>query len=241
MKSTILPLVSLQHVSLMKNGKEILSDINLDIYPNEIVSIIGANWAGKTSLLDVILWLQDPTSGQVILHTKRIGYVPQKFSFDMSYPLTVQEFFGLYGLQWDIRSQWSDIIDKLSVHKLLHQHMGTLSWWELQKVLILLAIMKEPDILFLDEATAWVDAMGEKDFYAFLERLHTHKKISIVLVSHDVHTVFSYSNKVICLNKTICCTGKPEHVKNHDNFAKIFGTFTSPYFHTTHSWPSEKS
>jgi zinc transport system ATP-binding protein len=63
--------------------------------------------------------------------------------------------------------------------------------------------MKEPDILFLDEATAGVDAIGEKDFYEFLEWIHKEKHISIVLVSHNIHTVFSYSNRVICLDKTI--------------------------------------
>jgi zinc transport system ATP-binding protein len=229
-------LVRLKNISLTKNNKTILKDISFDIYKNEIVSIIWSNGAGKTSLLDIVLWLQKATKGIVEINTKKIWYVPQKFVFDLSYPLTVKEFFGLYGVKFDHKWKFEDIIKKLSVIKLLKQNMWTLSGWELQKILILLAIMKEPDILFLDEATAGIDSIWEKDFYEFLERVHKEKQMSIVLISHDIHRVFSYSDKVICLNQTVCCKWKPEHIKNNSDFTKIFGEFTSPYIHKLHKW-----
>lgn len=231
-------LVKLKNVWLTKSNKEILKNISLEIFQNEIISIIGSNGAGKTSLLDVILWLQKASSGSIKKYTKKIGYVPQKFNFDQSYPITVKDLFGLYWFKLDINWEFRDIIQKLSVAKLLKQSLWTLSGGELQKILILLAIIKKPDILFLDEPTTWIDAMWEKDFYEFLEFLHQTKSMSIVIISHDIHKVFSYSDKVICLNQTICCTWKPEHIKNNSDFHSIFGDFSSPYIHKPHKWIS---
>lgn len=231
-------LIRLKNIFLIKNNKEILKNISLEIFDNEIISIIWSNWAGKTSLLDIILGLQKASKGDIEVNTNKIWYVPQKFIFDHSYPITVKELFDLYGINLDQNWEFKNIIKKLAINKFLIQKVGTLSGGELQKILILLAIMKKPEVLFLDEPTTWIDAMWEKDFYEFLELLHKEQRLSIVLISHDIHRVFSYSDRVICLNKSICCTGKPEHIKNSSDFNQFFWNFSSPYIHKPHKWIS---
>lgn len=224
------PLVSLHDIYLCKGRKTILQDISLEIFPQEIVSIVGFNGAGKSSLLKIIAGIYKPTKGTVHKTTKAISYIPQNLHFDRTQVITVKDFVFLYN-PWASFAQWKILAKRLWILHLADSLLGELSGGELQKTLIVQWLMSNPDILILDEPTASIDTTGTDEFYAFLAQLREERKLTILLVSHDMHRVFSESTRVVCLHNHVCCVGKPSHISNHETFSRIFGKYLAPYHH----------
>ncbi len=227
MKSTE-SLVDFQKVNVVIGGKKILKDLTFSINREEIVSLIGLNGAGKTTLLKAILGIV-PVQGHRKIHTKKIAYVPQKLDFDKSIPVTVSEFLEIYSGK--NLTQIRKTLKKVQSTKLLKKLIGNLSGGELQKVLIANALLLEPEILLLDEPTAGIDVTGQHHFYDLIEELQKELKIAIILVSHDIHTVFAKSTKVICINGHICCQGTPKSVSESPEFNELFCHHLAPYHH----------
>ncbi len=222
-------IIKIQNLSLEISGFKILENINLEINEGEINTIIGLNGSGKTTLLKTILGVYKPSSGSIEINTKKIAYVPQKLHFDKTIPISVYELLQIYSGKNQI-----DILAKLKevkADKLTNKKVGVLSGGELQRVLIANALLLEPKLLLLDEATAGIDIVGEKDFYDLIEKIHTEYKITIIMVSHDIHTVFAASDKIFCINKHICCSGKPAEVSQDTQFKKLFGHNLAPFSH----------
>jgi len=228
-KTHLSPLVRFNNVSIKINQKILLKNICLEIFPKEIISIIGYNGAGKTTLIKTILGLYTPYQGKLNVNTKKIGYVPQKLTFDQSIPLSVLEFFKIYSNTTTKIIQ--EKLAEVSVPHVENQKIGSLSGGELQKVLIANALLQNPELLLLDEATAGIDIAGEKQFYELITKIHQKYKLAILMVSHDIHTVFAQSTKVLCLHQTICCQGSPENVSKDPSFKKLFGSYVAPYEH----------
>lgn len=226
------PLIKLNKVNLKFGQVSILEDINLEIFPGETVAIIGMNGAGKSSLLQIILGLYKPTSGTVTVGTKKIGYVPQRLEFDRTVPVRVDEFLMTYGP--GSKKQIHEELEVFNARHLIPKKLSDLSGGELQKVLIVNALLQKPDLLLLDEATAGIDIHGEEVFYKLIDDIHQKYNITILLVSHDIHHVYGKSSKVVCLSKKICCLGTPEELKTDENFKKQFGTYLKIYEHKSH-------
>ncbi len=226
------PIVTLTDVSFEPAGNKIVNNISFEVSSGELVSLIGLNGAGKTTILKLILGSIKPTNGQVAIHTKRIGYVPQRFEFDRSIPLTAKELLSIYsGASSEV------ILQKLKEVKadhLANKFIGGLSGGEMQRVLIANALLQEPELLLMDEATAGLDVEGEKDFYCLMDELHKKYSFTIVMVSHDIHLVFKHATRVICVNKRICCTGSPKEIRDNPEFTKLFGPHFSPFTHHEH-------
>lgn len=222
------PLIEFKNANVIIGGKTILKNLDFKIHREEIVSLIGLNGAGKTTLLKAILGIT-PIKGYRQINTKKIGYVPQKLDFDRTIPITVQEFLEVYSGKkiTEIRKA----LKKVKSQKLIKRQLGYLSGGELQKVLIANALLLDPEILLLDEPTAGIDITGQHNFYDLIESLQTELKITIILVSHDIHTVFSKSSKVLCINGHICCQGSPKSVSESPEFNKLFCHHLAPYQH----------
>ncbi|MEI6221720.1 MAG: metal ABC transporter ATP-binding protein [bacterium] len=221
------------NISVTLGTRSVLENISFSIFPGEVVSLIGLNGAGKSTLLKTILGIYPLSNGTLDLHTKKIGYVPQKLEFDRSIPLTVEEFLTIYS-----RKDTQEIAEKLQevqAKKLLRKQLGALSGGELQRILIVNALLRDPELLLLDEATAGVDVTGEQLFYSLIADIHKRYGTTIVLVSHDIHLVFAQSTKVLCLDKHLCCQGSPQEVSEHPEFTKLFGSYLAPYKHVHHS------
>ena len=103
------------------------------------------------------------------------------------------------------------------------QQLAKLSGGELQRVLLARALLREPDLLALDEPARGVDFAGEAELYALIGRLRTAHGLAVLLVSHDLHVVMASSDRVVCLNHHICCSGVPETVAQHPEYARLFG------------------
>lgn len=225
-------LIRFDGVDVELSGNSVLENISMEIFPGEIVTLIGLNGAGKTTLLKTILGIYKIKKGKIDMRAKRIGYVPQKLQFDRTIPFSVREFLDTYSGR--AAGKIEDVLKEVKADGLIDKKIGNLSGGELQKVLIANALLQKPDLLLLDEATAGVDIKGEQNFFELIAQIHEKYQVTIVMVLHDIHTVFSKASKVFCLNKTICCHGKPKDVSQSPEFTKLFGPYLVPYEHHNH-------
>ncbi len=215
-------LISARGLSMKRGSREVLSDIDLDVRRGEIVTLIGPNGAGKTTLVRLLLGIEQPDRGRITKPAStRIGYVPQRFEVDAAIPMTVRSFLGLGANV--TKKAIKEALEEAGALKTLDQQLSKLSGGETQRVLIARALLRQPDLLILDEPASGVDFTGEADLYDLIGRLRDRHNLGVLLVSHDLHVVMAKSDRVICLNGHVCCSGKPEDVSQHAAYVRIFG------------------
>ena len=216
-------LIEVSNLNVAYGRKKVLKDVNLTLSKNEIVTIVGPNGSGKTTLFKSIIGSVPITSGKVFIKPNlKIGYVPQVLNIDRSMPLTVERFLKLAKNRNDqglLRAK-----QVLGSDDLLSNQISNLSAGQLQRVLLGHALMNEPDILLLDEATRGLDQPGSAAFYKKIEEIRDTTGCSILMISHDLHVVMSASNRVICLNGHICCQGEPKSVASSPEYKAMFGS-----------------
>lgn len=232
-----MPLLSLNTVNYQIDGKSLLKDISFNIHKDEIVSLIGPNGAGKSTLVKLILGLTTPTMGTITFDGKPIiGYVPQKFSVPTILPLQVKDLLNQTRPNRLTLLEKQTVFDALSIEKLLKSQVGTLSGGELQRVLLAKALLDKPDLLVLDEPMQGLDPEAQTLLYGLIDTLPNFLKCAMLVVSHDLHWVMAGTKQVICLNKHICCMGKPADIANLPAFTELFGQYVAPnqtpYIHT---------
>jgi zinc transport system ATP-binding protein len=215
-------LIRLTNVSLALGGTPILDGVSLDVHAGEILTLIGPNGSGKTSLIRVLLGLVPPDEGEVDRgQNLRVGYVPQKLQVAPSFPMTVQRFVSLSGERDPKLIALA--LEKVGADHLVQSQMHGLSGGEMQRVAMARAIVRRPNLLVLDEPAQGVDISGQLDLYNILGQLCEETGCSVLLVSHDLHFVMAATDQVICLNKHVCCAGKPEAVRRDPEFSRLFG------------------
>ncbi len=222
-------LIGARGLWLTRSGRTILEDIDLDIGRGEIVTLIGPNGAGKTTLVRVLLGLTTPDRGEV--HRSpglSIGYVPQRFDIDRAIPMTVVRFLALGGSSTPDRIR--AIMEEVGASHVLDQQIAGLSGGELQRVLLARALLRDPNLLVLDEPVRGVDYAGEAELYTLIGRLRDDRALSVLLVSHDLHIVMAQSDRVICVNRHVCCSGVPETVARDPSYIRLFGAHAARAF-----------
>lgn len=160
----------------------------------------------------------------------KIGYVPQQINVEKHMPTTVYDFIAAIISNRPIWLKKDKNIEKMikeklkvfSIDHLIDKSIGDLSGGELQRVLLAVAIIDEPNLLILDEPVSGIDKNGIRDFYNLVNKLKEEYDMSIILVSHDLELVEKYADKVILLDKTILVQGVPEHVFKSKEYKKIF-------------------
>jgi len=202
--------------------RDILSGVDLSIHRGEIVTLIGPNGAGKTSLVKIILGLLTPSSGKLWRQENlRIGYMPQKLHIEPSLPLTVKRFLAL--ATQASPALLSATLAQVGIEHLLNNPLQQLSGGETQRVLLARAILRQPELLVLDEPAQGVDIAGQSELYRLINQLRDQLNCGILMVSHDLHLVMANTDTVICLNKHVCCHGHPEKVSSHPAYLELFG------------------
>ncbi len=213
---------AVEDVAVDFRGRTALEHVSLSLHAGEIVTVIGPNGAGKTTLLRVLLGLQAPSRGSVYRRTGiSIGYVPQKVTIDATLPLTTRRFLELVH---DRRLAIPSALTEVGAGHTEHLPVQTLSGGEMQRVLLARALLRVPDLLVLDEPVQGVDVSGQAELFALIRHIRDSRGCAVLLVSHDLHLVMASTDKVVCLNHHICCSGTPEAVTRHPEYRALFGT-----------------
>jgi zinc transport system ATP-binding protein len=220
-----LPLIECHGVTIRRGGEAVLDNVEIAVMPREMVSLIGPNGAGKTLLLRVLLGLIRAEEGKVALHPGlRIGYMPQKLTLDATLPLTVRRFLSLGGPV--PVGQRQDVLDEVGISALINRPMQALSGGETQRVLLARALLRNPDLLVMDEPAQGLDIHGQDELMGLIEDTRQRRECSILMVSHDLHVVMAATDRVVCLNHHICCTGHPMDVEIDPGYVALFGERT---------------
>ncbi len=220
--TTTQPLLEVSSVSLELSHRLLLENINLKSNRGEILTVIGPNGAGKTTLLRVALGLLQPTSGSVNRQPNlTIGYMPQKLQLDPTFPLTVRRLLTLACN--DKQKQILPLLQEVGAAQVIDAEMQHLSGGELQRVMLARALVREPNLLVLDEPVQGVDVHGQVELYQLISRIRDQRGCAVLMVSHDLHLVMAATDRVLCLNRHICCSGTPEAVTNDPAFVELFG------------------
>lgn len=194
-----------------------LHNISFTVKKGEMLAIIGPNGSGKSTLMHILLGLETATKGRVKIHSphgiRDVGYVPQRFFFDRSIPITVGEFLELQGCKKKEHAHKHSIgiaLRSVGADHLLKQKLGTLSGGQLQRVLIARALLHEKQILILDEPNSHIDSEGEQAMYDLLKKLNQEHGVTVIVVSHELEFVSKYADTVLCINCSLTCHGDPK-------------------------------
>lgn len=199
----------------------VLDEISLEIQKGDFIGLIGPNGSGKTTFVKIILGLIKDFNGSIELFNKnirsfkdwdKIGYVPQKYEREQQFPATVNELFNLISSSGEGNKDFDkkEIIEMLEVKNILESKFIELSGGQQQRVMVGMALLKNPELLILDEPSVGVDIEKQEAFYNLLNKINENEEITIILVSHDVGLVSEHTDKVIALNKSVCCSGSTE-------------------------------
>lgn len=215
-----------QGLGVRRAGRDLLIDADLVLKAGKIVTLIGPNGAGKTTLVRTILGLMKPDRGT--LHRRpglRIGYMPQKIHIDPSLPLSVKRFLTLGGTP---RLPLAEVLALTGITHLCDSRLQSLSGGETQRVLLARALLRDPDLLVLDEPVQGVDVRGQAALYELINTIRLRQGCGVLLVSHDLHLVMANTDTVVCLNQHICCQGRPEEVTIDPAYLELFGDTLAP-------------
>lgn len=215
-------LIEAHSVVVTRAGQTILSGVDLTVSRGEIVTLIGPNGAGKSTLVRALLGLEAIDGGSVQrCDNMTVGYQAQKLAIDATLPLTVRRFLTLTRRRPD--ADLKDTLDHVSLKAELDKNIHVLSGGELQRLQLARAILRDPDLLVLDEPTQNVDIAGAIDLYRLIQDTRDRFNCAVIMVSHDLNVVMSATNRVYCLNNHICCSGRPAEVSRHPEFLRLFG------------------
>ena len=195
--------------------QKILEDINFEIRKSDFLTIIGPNGGGKSTLLKLILGINELKEGKIKIFNKehlqqihRVGYVPQNTNINLSFPITVMEVVmmgqnslqkRLFGYKKEEKQRAFEVLKKIGMEEFANNKISNLSGGQRQRVLIARALFSKPEVLLLDEPTSNIDINGCEQIYSTLQELN--KEIPVIVVSHDISVILKYASKAFYVNK----------------------------------------
>jgi len=213
-------LLRVSNLNVKLQNQIILDNINFSVKKGTTLAILGPNGAGKSVLFRALLNLLPYTGNVEWTEKVRIGYVPQNVAVS-DIPLSVKEFLTIGKSETDAESALSLV--RLHDKSVLNKRLGALSGGELRRVLIAWALIDEPNILFLDEPTNGIDVGSEEPIFLMLNDIKKNKKMTILLITHDIHIVKEYSDYLLALSKCVTFFGKSEEIANLATQRAIYG------------------
>lgn len=237
-------ILSIEGLSFRYNSLEVLSNISFSINAGDYIGLVGPNGSGKTTIIKIILGLIEPEKGSVSLFgtnpsafkdRHKIGYLPQKLTnFNPHFPATVKEVVSL-GLSSkkgfpkrvakDDEALINEAMALTDVLNIKDAMIGDLSGGQQQRVLVARAIVNKPELLILDEPTTALDPETREKFFRTLQELNQNKKVTIILVTHDIGSIGKYASKLLYLDKRIVFYGSFEDFCSSVDMGSYFGEF----------------
>jgi zinc/manganese transport system ATP-binding protein len=233
-------ILSVEGISVRLSGREILRDVSFAIRPGEFTGLIGSNGAGKTTLLRVILGLQAPDSGRVLLdgHPRShrnpvIGYVPQKFLLDADMPLRARDLVGLgidaqrFGIPWPSRARRAlvdQMLQAVDATAFADARVGLLSGGEQQRVLIAHALIARPKLLLLDEPLANLDLRAGREVVALLARIAAEQHVAVLISAHEMNALLPAMDRIVYIADGRAASGTTAEVVRADVLSELYGS-----------------
>jgi zinc transport system ATP-binding protein len=230
------PIIKVANLSYYYDSFPSLDHISFTVDKGDFLGIIGPNGAGKTTLFQCMLGIMNDFSGEINLFgynirqnkkmLQRIGYVPQKKSVEQAFPATVSEIvsLGIIGKKIN-RESIDSAIDFVELGAYRNKRIGELSEGQQQRVIIAKALVKQPDLLILDEPTTGIDSAAQERFYDLLTKLNKDKGITIVWSSHDMNAVEKLASKVACIDRKLFFHGESEDFFGNEERMKSYVEF----------------
>ena len=233
-------IIDAQNISYSYGNETVVENVTFKILPGDFVALVGPNGSGKSTLIKLLLGLIRPSCGNISLFEtdvekfsswEKIGYVPQIASgLHANYPMTageavaLGEYKGFDPLRIFKKTKNSNVenaLDIAGIPHLYNRRVGDLSTGQQQRVLFAKAIVKNPEVLILDEAIAGVDLHGEEQVYSLLRELN-EQGVSILIVSHDIGAVIREAKTCCCINRSVVFHGS-YHTLTKDELATLYG------------------
>ncbi|MBQ8180029.1 MAG: ABC transporter ATP-binding protein [Candidatus Methanomethylophilaceae archaeon] len=226
------------------SGELILKDVTIDIRNPQLISIIGPNGVGKSTLIHCMNRILTPRKGTVMVDdvnveeykvkelAKKMGYVP--YSANDTFPLTVVDTI-LMGRnphrKWkslhDDMQVVKEVLEMMDITPLAMRPFNELSAGQHQRVMLARGLAQEPEILLLDEPTANLDIRHQMDVIRLLKQLSVKRGIVVIMISHDLNIAAKYSDNIIMMSEgTIYAVGKPVDVITPESVKAVYGVDT---------------
>jgi zinc transport system ATP-binding protein len=234
-------IISVKNLSVKYNASTVFNDVSFEIQQGDYVALSGPNGSGKTTLIKTILGLIAPAKGEIFLFNTpiaefndwgRIGYVPQSISFNLNFPATVEEVIAM-GLIPKIpfprritksyRSSVQRVLSLMDISNLNKKGIGELSGGQLQRVIIARALINEPDLLVLDEPITALDPETRERFFSILSDINKNKKVTIILITHDMGSAGKYASKFLFFDRKIIFYGTFKDFCESESMSEYFG------------------
>ncbi len=213
-------LVTGSGLSFAYEGSLVLEGIDLTLRRGEIVTLVGPNGAGKSTLAKVLVGVLKAKSGSLDVKAGTVvGYVPQRLNIDPTMPITVRRFMSLGS---PARDRGASALADLRIGHLMDKQLRELSGGQLQRVLLARALSRKPDLLVLDEPGQGLDIESQAELSALLGAVR-NQGCAVLLISHDLSLVLSCTDRVLCIDRRICCSGTPDSVVHDPDYHRILG------------------
>ncbi|WP_348691965.1 metal ABC transporter ATP-binding protein [uncultured Nocardioides sp.] len=224
------PLVRLDSVELSYDGAPVLAGVDLTLRGGDFVGVVGPSGAGKTTLLRLALGTLRPTAGRVErARGLRVGYVPQLETVSWSFPVTVAECVLMVRsdrwLPWATRAERravTEVLDRLGIAHLADRHIRELSGGQQQRMFLARALLRDPQLLLLDEPTSGIDVATRHEMLHLLGHLH-NDGMTILLTTHDLNGVAAHVPDLVAMNGTVLRRGAPADVMTPTVLEQTFG------------------
>jgi len=244
------PVLEVSNLQVVRANSVAIDDANFTINQGDYVGIVGPNGGGKTTLLLALLNITPRTKGTIrffgqdiesFSHWEKVAYVPQNaINFDSQFPLTVRELVALGRVnrrnlgrtlkRTDLEAV-DDALEFMGISDIANRRIGQLSGGQKQRVFVAKSLVRNPEIILLDEPIVGVDAKTQEKFYKKLSDLNIKKGITIMLVTHDLTAVFCRMSKVMCINRLVNVSEITEDLKPEEVLSKVYGEHFHFVFH----------
>ena len=219
-------LARLEHVGVKSNGRWLIRHVGFEISRGEIITIIGPNGSGKSTTLKTLIGTIKPDEGSVnILGEPRLAYVPQAINIDTTIPMSASRMMQVGARHGS--KKISEVLEKFHISHLADASLQSLSGGEFQRLMLARAILQEPELLILDEPAQGVDYTGQVEIYDLIRAYRDESGAGVLLVSHDLNLVMAATDRVICMNGHICCSGTPQSVSENPHYRELLGPHAS--------------